>query len=149
MGARGPHRAQALVKPIIDDQISGRRRREGIILVKILLCHNFYQQSGGEDQVFEDEGHLLESHGHEVVRFTRHNDAIKNMPAWQTALRTIWNRQTAAELRRTIRRERPRVVHFTNTFPLLSPAAYYAVRREGAKTVQSLHNYRLICPNAL
>ena len=35
--------------------------------MKILLCHNYYQQPGGEDQVFADEAGLLQSHGHEVV----------------------------------------------------------------------------------
>ena len=43
---------------------------------RVLLCHNFYQEPGGEDQVFADEGLLLESHGHEVIRYTRHNDDI-------------------------------------------------------------------------
>lgn len=117
--------------------------------MKILQCHNFYQHPGGEDQVFQDEASLLRSHGHDVIQFTRHNDAIGQMPSWQLALRTVWNRQTSGELRRTIRRERPAIVHFTNTFPLISPAAYYAVRKEGVKVVQSLHNYRLLCPNAL
>ena len=117
--------------------------------MKILQCHNFYQQPGGEDQVFHDEAHLLRSHGHEVIQFTRHNDAIRDMPSWQLAVRTVWNRQTLAELGETIRRERPALVHFTNTFPLLSPSAYFAARREGVKVVQSLHNYRLLCPNAL
>ena len=46
---------------------------------KILLVHNFYQQPGGEDQVFAGESALLEVNGHEVVRFTVHNDAIKEM----------------------------------------------------------------------
>jgi glycosyltransferase involved in cell wall biosynthesis len=116
--------------------------------VKILQCHNFYQQPGGEDQVFHDEAHLLRAHGHEVIQFTRHNDAIRDMPAWKAALNTIWNRETCADLRRVLREERPAVVHFTNTFPLISPAAYYTVRKTGAKVVQSLHNYRLLCPNA-
>ena len=51
--------------------------------------------------------------------------------------------------RRLIRRERPAIAHFTNTFPLISPAAYYVARSEGVKIVQSLHNYRLVCPNSL
>ncbi len=65
--------------------------------MKILQCHNFYQQPGGEDQVFHDEARLLRSHGHEVIQFTRHNDAIRQMPSWQLAVRTVWNRQTSAE----------------------------------------------------
>ena len=66
--------------------------------MKILQCHNFYRQPGGEEQVLHDEARLLELHGHEVVRFTRHSDAIREMPAWRAASQTIWNRQASAEL---------------------------------------------------
>ena len=48
-----------------------------------------------------------------------------------------------------IARERPDVMHCVNTFPLISPAAYYAARDAGVGVVQSLHNYRLLCPNGL
>jgi glycosyltransferase involved in cell wall biosynthesis len=117
--------------------------------VKVLLCHNFYQQAGGEDQVFADEGRLLESRGHEVLRYTLHNDAINGLSRLSAARKTIWNSESAAEITALVTRERPSVVHFTNTFPLISPSAYYAARRGGAAVVQSLHNYRLLCPNAL
>jgi glycosyltransferase involved in cell wall biosynthesis len=40
-------------------------------------------------------------------------------------------------------------VHFHNTFPIISPAGYYAAHAEGAVVVQSLHNFRLVCLNAL
>jgi len=116
--------------------------------MKILLCHNYYQQPGGEDQVFADEASLLQSHGHEVMRFTLHNDAIDGMSRWSLARRTLWNRQSYHQLRQLMRQERPDVMHCTNTFPLISPAAYYAARAEGVAVVQSLHNYRLLCPNA-
>jgi glycosyltransferase involved in cell wall biosynthesis len=62
---------------------------------------------------------------------------------------TLWNQAVYRELRALIRRERPQVAHFHNTFPLISPAAYYAARAEGVPVVQTLHNYRLLCPNAL
>ena len=117
--------------------------------MKILLCNNYYQQAGGEHQVFEDEAWLLESHGYHVVRYTRHNDDIRNLRSWDVARRTIWNRETYKSLRALIRRERPDVVHFTNTFPLISPAAHHAARAENVAVVQSLHNFRLLCPNAL
>jgi UDP-N-acetylglucosamine:LPS N-acetylglucosamine transferase len=51
------------------------------------------------------------------------------------ARRTLWNSETYAEVRRLIRRERPQVVHCTNTFPLISPAVYYAARAEGVPVV--------------
>lgn len=116
--------------------------------MKILLCHNFYQQPGGEDQSFAAEAALLEAHGHQVLRFTRHNEAIDRMGRLEVARRTLWNRDTFHALRALIRRERPAVMHCTNIFPLISPAAYHAARAEGVPVVQSLRNYRLFCLNA-
>ncbi|MGH1571176.1 glycosyltransferase family 4 protein [Methylobacterium sp. P31] len=40
-------------------------------------------------------------------------------------------------------------MHFHNTFPLISPAAYYAASEAGTTVVQTLDNYRLVCVNAL
>lgn len=117
--------------------------------MKVLLVHNYYQQPGGEDVCFADEGRLLEENGCQVVRFTLHNDAIPSSAAVKTALRALWSRQTYRDLSRLIARERPAVMHCTNTFPLVSPSAYYAARRHGVAVVQALHNYRLICPGAL
>ncbi len=116
--------------------------------MKILLCHNYYQLRGGEDQCFEDEAALLESHGHEVLRYTRHNDDIASMGSLQAARQTLWSSRTYRELRVLLARHRPDVVHCTNTFPLISPAAYYAARAEGVPVVQAVHNYRLLCPKA-
>ena len=117
--------------------------------MKLLLCHNHYQQQGGEDHVFFAESALLESHGHDVVRYTVHNDSIEDLSRVRLAVGTIWNRESYDCVRRLIRQERPDVVHFYNTFPLLSPSVYYAARAEACPVVQSLHNYRLLCSNAL
>jgi glycosyltransferase involved in cell wall biosynthesis len=114
----------------------------------IVLVHNFYQEPGGEDSVLANEEALLARHGHRVVRFTRHNDEVDGMGRLALAAATVWNGRAARDLRRLLERERPAVVHFHNTFPLISPAAYYAAARVGIPVVQTLHNYRLICPNA-
>jgi len=116
--------------------------------VRVLLCHNYYQYFGGEDASFEAEAALLEGRGHEVRRFTRHNDAIKHMGRLSLARRTVWNRDTYNSLRETIREFRPDVMHCTNTFPLISPAAYDAAREQGVPVVQALRNYRLLCPRS-
>jgi len=71
------------------------------------------------------------------------------MNAIALAKNTLWNSTVYQELRSLIRQEKPQVAHFHNTFPLVSPAAYYAARDEGVAVVQTLHNYRLLCPNAL
>ncbi len=115
--------------------------------MKIVVAHNFYQQAGGEDQVYRAEVDLLREHGHAVVPFEVHNDAVAGMGKLKLAAATVWN--PSAELAALLARERPDVVHFHNTFPLISPAAYYAARRAGAAVVQTLHNFRLMCPVAL
>ena len=115
--------------------------------MRVLSIHNFYQQAGGEDQVFANETALLESHGDEVVRYTVHNDDVRGMGGLALARATLWNRDAYDALRAVIRERRPDVLHAHNTFPLISPAAYAAAADEGVAVVQSLHNYRLLCAN--
>ena len=117
--------------------------------MKVLLVHNSYQQPGGEDQVFASEAELLASHGHEVARYTADNDAVGQLDKLTLALRTTWSRTAYRELLALLRRERPQIVHVHNTLPLLSPAVYYAAGAAGVPVVQTLHNYRLICPKAI
>lgn len=116
--------------------------------MKLVLCHNYYQQPGGEDQSFAAEARLLEANGHQVVPLTLHNDAIDGMSRSGVARRTLWNSEVYSRVQQLIREEKPDLLHCTNNFPLLSPALYYAARREGVPVVQSLRNYRLLCPNA-
>lgn len=117
--------------------------------MKVIFVHNYYQLPGGEDESYDADVRLLEAHGHQVVRFTAHNRSIADMPGWKAAASTIWNGRIARELAAVTREVRPDVVHFNNTFPLVSPASYYSVQREGVPVVQTLRNYRLLCLNGL
>jgi glycosyltransferase involved in cell wall biosynthesis len=117
--------------------------------MRVLAVHNNYQQPGGEEQIFATEAALLESHGHEVFRYTLDNDQIARTNSLVLAKNTLWNSTVYNELRSLIRQQKPQIAHFHNTFPLISPAAYYAAKDEGVVVVQTLHNYRLLCPNAL
>jgi glycosyltransferase involved in cell wall biosynthesis len=119
--------------------------------MKILVAHSFYQQPGGEDQVVAAEGDLLRGSGHEVVTFHRRNEEITSYGGLQTAAlaaSTVWARDSYADLRALLRRERPAIAHFHNLLPLISPSAFYACKSEGVPVVQTLHNYRMICPAA-
>jgi glycosyltransferase involved in cell wall biosynthesis len=117
--------------------------------MRIVVAHNFYRQPGGEDQVFLAEVELLRAHGHQVATYTVHNDHIKEMGGLRRLTSLVWNRDTAAELRQIVKAHRAELVHFHNTFPLISPSAYQSVRVEGAAVVQTLHNFRLLAPCAL
>lgn len=117
--------------------------------MKCVLVHGYYQQRGGEDEVFEAEAGLLRAHGHRVTEFTAANEEMVALGAAKRAAVTVWNRRTHERLARLLREVRPDVVHFHNTFPLVSPSAYYTAAGEGIPVVQTLHNYRLLCPNGL
>jgi glycosyltransferase involved in cell wall biosynthesis len=114
--------------------------------MKILLVHNFYQLPGGEDQVFAQETELLRGRGHQVLVYQASNDQVKGQNPLVTVANTIWNQRTHRELRELMHREKPDLVHVHNTFQVISPAIYYAANEEGIPVVQTLHNYRLLCP---
>jgi len=117
--------------------------------LNVLIAHNFYQVRGGEDQIYEDVATLLESNGHRVTRFAVHNDDLKSTGKLAMAKMTVWNGPLAKQIAQIIQRDKIEVVHFINTFPQISPAAYYAARRAGAAVVQEVQNFRLSCPAAL
>ncbi|ROR35150.1 glycosyltransferase family 4 protein [Inmirania thermothiophila] len=117
--------------------------------MRILLIHNRYTQPGGEDAVFEAERALLERMGHRVVTFVEDNARLDGVNPLKAAVEAVWSRETQRRLKRLIEKTRPDVVHFHNTFLRISPAAYYTVKAMGLPVVQTLHNYRLVCPGAL
>ena len=119
--------------------------------MRILVVHNGYQKHGGEDVVVEAEERLLRAHGHSVVRYRRHNEELRGrgpLGILTAGMQTVWSKASAREVAALLAKEKPGVVHFHNIFPLISPAAYYACAEANVPVVQTLHNYRLLCPGA-
>ena len=116
--------------------------------MKILICHNYYQQRGGEDCIFEEERDLLRDAGHEVLEYQRHNDELESQSWFRIGKQMLWNRQAVTDVRDLIEKHRPDVFHATNTFPLVSPAVLHTAHAQGVAVVQDLQNYRLICPGS-
>ena len=117
------------------------------------MVHNHYISASpsGEDIAFDNERQLLQQAGHEVVTYTRHNDDISESPMDRLSAiaELYWSRRTYRELKALIKKYRPEVAHFHNTFPLVSASGYAACKESELPVVQTLHNYRLICPGAL
>jgi len=116
--------------------------------IKVLYSHNYYLQPGGEDTTFTSEVSLLRDNGHEVFEYIEHNRRIEKMNRISLALKAHWSRETYHKLTNLISKERPDIAHFQNTFPLISPSAYYACRDAGVPVIQALQNPRLLCPSA-
>lgn len=117
----------------------------------ILIVHNYYQIPGGEDTVVANEKKMLEDHGHKVVLYSRNNSELKKMSRLQKLMlpfTTVFNPRTYRDIKHLIKTEKIDVVHVHNTLNLISPAVYYAARAMRVPAVQTIHNFRLLCPGA-
>lgn len=120
--------------------------------MNILLVHNYYRLPGGEDTVVEAEEKLLRDHGHNVTLYTRDNRESENYSGLQKLLlpmRFLYNPKTYRDIRRIIKEKNIDIVHVHNTLMLVSPAVYYAAVSKKVPVVQTIHNFRLLCPGAV
>jgi len=117
--------------------------------MNILLAHNYYQQPGGEDTCFAAEAKLLRDNGHNVTCYIEDNKNVTDFSYISLSTKAVWNKNSYLEVKEIVKNNKIEIAHFHNTLPLISPAAYYAARSEGAAVVQTLHNYRLICPSGI
>jgi glycosyltransferase involved in cell wall biosynthesis len=117
--------------------------------LRILLVHNRYRVRSGEDAIFDAESQLLEERGQHVTRLVFDNRDIPERPSRRDqlalAMSTVWSRRAAVSVCDAIDANRPDVVHFHNTFPLISPSVYSAARARGPAVVQTLNNFRFVC----
>lgn len=120
--------------------------------MKILIGHNHYRIQGGEDLSFLAEVKLLRDNGHEVFTFIRDNNNIKESNRFwkiKLALNTIWSQSSFDDINNILKVNKPDIVHFQNTFPLISPSVFYAAKKNSLPVVVSIRNYRLFCLNGL
>lgn len=119
--------------------------------MNILVVHNTYKVAGGEDTAVQNEIQLLRDGGIRVVEYIRSNEETEGnlFHKLQVPFRAIYNPKTKREIRSIIKREHIDLVHVHNTLLVVSPSVYFAAKKEGVPVVQTLHNFRMICPNAL
>lgn len=120
--------------------------------MRILMLHNRYRQPGGEDAVVRRECELLEERGIEVILHEVSNSVSGDGGALATIdliAQSAWSRDSYDEVRQLCAQYRPNIVHTHNFWMKLSPSVHAACRDSGAATVQTIHNYRLLCVNAL
>lgn len=137
--------------------------------MRIIMAHKEYSiRSGASRHVFELTS-LLESAGHEVIPFSMRDPrnqpspyekyfvsaADFSTPRWSGPLffknfsRMIWSREAADKMNRLIRDVRPDLVHVHNIYHHISPSIFPVIRKSGRPIVQTLHDYKLMCPNYL
>jgi len=116
---------------------------------RILLCHDYYVQPGGENTVFDTQVRGLRERGHTVTVYTRHNDEIAGMGPLARASLLVEahdSRRTRREITALVEKDRSEVAIVQNVFPLISPSVYDVLQRRGIRVLQAVYNYRLVSP---
>lgn len=110
------------------------------------MLHNYYQDAGGEDIVFAMESALLRSQGHEVTEIAANNSEISSVGRLRVAAKAVWAPDWHRLVAELLRHKSFDIAHVHNFFPLVSPSVYFAFNKARVPVVQTLHNYRLLCP---
>ena len=118
----------------------------------ILMVHNQYKNRGGEDTVFENEIKLLIENNNNVLKYTRDNNEIDKMNLLKKILlpfTNIFSIKAYKEIKKIIKTNNIDIVHVHNYNNLISPSVFYACKKSKVPVVQTVHNYRMLCPNGL
>ena len=108
----------------------------------ILILHNRYRATGGEERAVADLAALLARRGHEVEVLER---SSRDLGRGRAAVGLLAGGLEPAEVAGLVRRRGVRIVHAHNLHPSFGWRALAAAREAGARTLLHLHNYRLFC----
>lgn len=137
--------------------------------MRIVLAHKFYRDVGGTEEFVRQVTRLLESGGHEVVPFAMaHPDnwpspyekyfvpeidyrkSERGLAAARRALGTIPRMFYSPDARRRfgalLRDVRPDIVHIQGIYHQISPSILYEASGAGLPIVQTVTDYKLVCP---
>lgn len=119
--------------------------------LNILLVHNHYRISGGEDTVFQNELEALKHSGHNVYTYERFSDDIEKsfFRIVLLPISMMFNIKTFLQVSHLINKYQIDIIHCHNITPLISPSIFYVATLKNVPIVQTVHNFRLVCPNGL
>ena len=119
--------------------------------MRILIIHNYYKIPGGEDTVVENESTLLARNGHQVYFYKRNNQELEHYGKSEKLMlpiNTIFSIKSYRDVLELIDTHKIELVHVHNTVCVISPSVYYAAFKRRIPVIQTIHNFRLICPGA-
>jgi glycosyltransferase involved in cell wall biosynthesis len=119
--------------------------------MKILMIHNEYAATSGEEVEFYGIVSLLRDHGHVVETYTRSSAEIERMKLGRVSafFAGIYNPFSVKHMRSLVRSFNPDVAIIQNLFPFISPAILSILGNANIPVVMRVANYRLMCPNGL
>ena len=130
-------------------------------MMKILQINKFFYLKGGSERYLFELSDMLEKNGHTVIPFAM--DDPKNEPtrfknyfvdpvdlekfSLKNIFKMFYNYDAVRQLERLIKQECPDVAHLHNIAYQLTPAIIKVLKKHHIPVVQTLHDYKLICPN--
>jgi glycosyltransferase involved in cell wall biosynthesis len=116
----------------------------------ILFIHNTYLFKGGEGVVVNNEMQILKDRGYTVLykEYTNANFKSISFKTLLAPINTIFNIFSFCHLYLFVKLNKIKIVHVHNVFYTASPSVFWAAKLAGAKTVLTIHNYRLFCLSA-
>jgi len=119
--------------------------------MRILIVHNSYGSSSGEEAVVAEQIKLLADNGHAVLLFERSSAEIPSMKLGKLRafFSGIYSFSSHRQIRKLLSRNKPDIAHVHNVFPLISPSVLAEFKKQRIPVVMTVHNYRLVCPNGL
>lgn len=130
--------------------------------MKILIINKFHYLRGGSERAVFDLAKLLEDNGHEVINFSMQDEKniaskydkyfIKHVNLEKfnliNVIKFFYNYQAVGNLKKLIKDKKPDVAHLHNIAHQFSPAIIKVLKNNNIPVVQTLHDYKLICPNS-
>lgn len=112
--------------------------------MKILLVHNQYSTTGGEDQALAREKAVLKQWLGEENVF-EYSVSVNDYSKWQMLRSIFYSRKQYRNLYDLVKQHQIDIVHVHNYFPVLTASVFKAAKAAGAKLVHTVHNYRWWC----
>jgi glycosyltransferase involved in cell wall biosynthesis len=108
------------------------------------------QSAGGEDTTVQAESELMRMKGHDVFVYFFDNASFGDGIGGKlnAGFSAIYNRSSAAKIRKVLVDFKPDIVHVHNFFFAASPSVLMEVHKLRVPLAVTIQNYRLICANA-
>jgi glycosyltransferase involved in cell wall biosynthesis len=133
--------------------------------MKILMVNKYYFVKGGSERYLFDLKELLEKNGHEIIPFAMKDEnnfqsefsdyfvdqvnysASLSLKKLKEAGRLIYSFHARKQIEALIEVTKPDVAHLHMIDHQISPSILHSLRQYRIPVVQTVHQYKLVCPN--
>ena len=137
--------------------------------MRILVVNKFFRVVGGSERYMFECAELLKSKGHDIVFFSMQDE--RNLPSEssgyfvsnieykerrlgykirnlsRTVAKTVYSLESKRKIASLIRDTKPDIAHLHMISHQISPSILHTLRELNMPTVQTTHDYKLVCPS--